>query len=280
MKAVILAGGLGTRLREETVFRPKPMVEIGDEPMLWHIMKIYSAFGITDFIICLGYKGEMVKDYFLNYDVRKCDLRLHLGSRQREFLQERHDESDWRVTLVNTGLSTMTGGRLLRIRHLIGDEPFLATYGDGVADIDVGKLLSTHRRRRRIATVTAVRPSSRFGELTIRGGAVQAFSEKPQVGSGWINGGFFVFEPALFSYLTGDECVLEREPLERLAAEGQLTAHTHTGFWRCVDTQRDMEALNAEWAAGEAPWKVWDRPAAPAAKHRRVARREVTHVVD
>jgi glucose-1-phosphate cytidylyltransferase len=225
MKTVILAGGHGLRLREETMFRPKPMVEIGGEPLLWHILKIYSTFGINDFLICLGYKGEMIKEYFLNYDVRKSDIRIHLGTQQREYLDVHHAERDWRVALVDTGQSTMTGGRLLRIRHLVGREPFMMTYGDGVANINIAKLLQCHQRAKRIATITAVRPLSRFGELKIKGSMVTEFNEKPQVGSGWINGGFFVFEPGLFRYLDGDDCTLERGPLERLASEDQLAVY-------------------------------------------------------
>ena len=283
MKAVILAGGQGTRLREETILRPKPMVEIGREPILWHILKIYSTFGIEDFVICLGYKGDVIKDYFLHYDARKSDLQIRLGTQEREYLQKRHEEHNWRVTLVDTGEATMTGGRLLRIRDFIGEERFMMTYGDGVASIDINALLRCHRRAGRIATVTGVRPLSRFGELQTRGSIVTAFSEKPQVHSGWINGGFFVFEPDIFSYFDGDDSVLERQPLERLAQDGNLTVYKHAGYWRCMDTQRDRQALNEDWESGKAPWKMWDLTVKSSQATRRtrsrVRRTEVADVV-
>lgn len=257
MKMVLLAGGLGTRLREETVFRPKPMVEIGGVPILVHIMKICSHYGINDFVICLGYKGEMIKDYFLRYHVLNADLTVDLATGDVHFHGNRTE--NWRVTLVDTGQQTMTGGRIKRIREYVGDSTFMATYGDGVADIDLTKLLQYHKARGKVATVTAVRPPSRFGEIVTEDGIARAFTEKPQVQSGWINGGFFVFEPAVFDYIAGDATSLEREPLERLAQDGQLAVYSHHGYWRCMDTQRDLEALNEEWAQGRAGWRIWGK---------------------
>lgn len=256
MKVVILAGGLGTRLREETEFRPKPMVEIGGRPILWHIMKIYAAHGFSDFVICLGYKGDVIRDYFLNYELRNRDFTVTLGSHDLE-VHDGHRESGWRVTLAETGQSAMTGGRIRKIRSYVGDSTFLATYGDGVANVDVAQLVAYHSHQRRLATVTAVRPSSRYGELAIRDGGVTLFQEKPQVTSGWINGGFFVFEPGVFDLIQGDNDTLETGLLPRLAERNELSVYQHEGFWQCMDTYREAQQLNAIWDAGAAPWKVW-----------------------
>lgn len=264
MKVVILCGGQGTRLREQTEVIPKPMVEIGNYPILWHIMKIYSHFGLRDFVLCLGYKGSIIRNYFLQYDLHHSDFTVELGSKQVVPHATYHDEHQWRICLAETGLDSMTGGRVKRIQSYITDDTFMLTYGDGVADIDVADLLSFHRRMNRIATVTAVRPVARFGELQIDGDLAVSFEEKPQVQEGWINGGFFVFNRQVFDYLDGDDCILERDPLSRLAADGQLAAYRHYGYWRCMDTLRDMEFLNAEWASERPPWAVWanrDQPA-------------------
>lgn len=253
MKTVILCGGLGTRIREETEFRPKPMIEVGGKPILWHIMKRYSAFGFQDFVLCLGYKGEVIKKYFSEYDLVNSDWTISLGTKKITYHEVFHDESDWRVTLAETGLDTMTGGRVKRIEKYIDGDCFLMTYGDGLANIDIQDLLRFHREKGKIATITAVRPIARFGELSVDGDLVQVFREKPQIESGWINGGFFVFNKAVFDFLDRD-CVLEKEPLERLAREQQLAVYKHAGYWRCMDTYRDLEALSQEWAAGRPGW--------------------------
>jgi glucose-1-phosphate cytidylyltransferase len=257
MKVAILAGGLGTRLREETEYRPKPMVEIGGRPILWHIMKLYAAHGHTDFIICLGYKGNAIRDYFVNYELQNRDFTVTLGTREIEIHGDDHDAAGWRVTLAETGEKTMTGGRIKRIRQYIGDDPFMVTYGDGVANIDITALQAFHWRSGRLGTVTAVRPSSRYGELDIEAGKVASLREKPQVGAGWINGGFFVFEPAVFDLIEDDGDPLETGLLSRLVERGQLAVHQHDGFWQCMDTYREMQLLNELWAAEHAPWKVW-----------------------
>lgn len=255
MKVVILCGGLGTRLSEETVNRPKPMVEIGGKPILWHIMKGYGAQGFKEFVLALGYKAEVIKEYFLDFRLHSSSLTVALGTGDVRL----HDNpcDDWTVHLLDTGLLTMTGGRVSRAARFIGDETFMLTYGDGVSDIDFRKLLEFHRRHQKLVTVTAVRPPTRFGDLSLDGDNVVSFVEKPQIGEGWINGGFFVVEPAAAEYVTGDEVIWEREPLERLAREGQLVAYRHDGFWRCMDTLRDMKLLDAMWQNGEARWKVW-----------------------
>lgn len=255
VKVVILAGGLGTRLSEETSFKPKPMVEIGGRPILWHIMKIYAHHGFNDFVICLGYRGEVIKHYFLNYYYLHRNLTLSLGDGSVNVYDGAGE--DWRVTLVDTGPATQTGGRVRRVEGFVGNETFCLTYGDGVADADIRRLVAFHRRCGRLATVTAVRPPARFGGLELDGEQVVRFHEKPQMGEGWVNGGFFVFEPGVFGYLDGDETVLERTPLERLAREGQLAAYRHEGFWQCMDTLRDVNTLNRLWASGSAPWKMW-----------------------
>ena len=251
-KAVILAGGLGTRLAEETELRPKPMVEIGGMPMLWHIMKIYSAFGINEFVICLGYKGHIVKEYFANYHLHRADVTFDIAANSAVI--HRHAVEPWRVTLVDTGTGTMTGGRLKRVREHLGPEPFCMTYGDAVSTIDIGKLIAFHRQHAKLATVTAVRPPARFGALKIENGAVTSFQEKPLGGSDWINGGFFVLEPAALDTIEGDATVWEKEPLESLAGQGQLMAFEHDGFWQPMDTLRDKRVLEEFCASGQPPW--------------------------
>jgi glucose-1-phosphate cytidylyltransferase len=251
---VILCGGLGTRLSEETHIRPKPMVEIGGRPILWHIMKIYERHGLTNFTLALGYKGETIKDYFLSYHARLSDLTVSLKT--GDVAYRNPTAEDWRISLVDTGDKSMTGGRLLRLKpHLQSGGTFLLTYGDGVSDIDITALLAFHRRHGRLATVTAVHPPARFGDLAIDGDRVTHFAEKPQTGQGWINGGFFVFEPGVFEYLENDSTILEKAPLERLAADGQLMAYQHTGYWQSMDTLRDKNILEELWATGNAPWK-------------------------
>ncbi len=258
MKAVILAGGLGTRLSEETQVKPKPMVEIGGKPILWHIMKIYSAFGINDFVICLGYKGYIIKEYFANYALHSSDVTFELGERRIEY----HDTSteDWRVTLLDTGEQTMTAGRLKRVANFVKDETFCLTYGDGVSDVNIGEVLEFHRRSGVLATVSAVQSPGRFGALSIETDKVDAFVEKPLGDDGWINAGFFVLEPRVLDYIEGDSISWENEPLARLAKEGQLAAYKHHGFWHCMDTLRDSKQLNGMWDAGTAPWMVWNKP--------------------
>lgn len=253
MKTVILCGGLGTRLSEETQAKPKPMVEIGGRPILWHIMKIYERHALNDFVLALGYKGDTIKDYFLNYHARQSNLTVHLKNGQIDYSNPTAE--DWRVSLIDTGANSMTGGRLLRLKpHLQSGGTFMLTYGDGVADVDLSALLSFHRAHGRLATVTAVRPSARFGGMHINGGQVREFKEKPQTGEGWINGGFFIFEPAVFDYLKDDSTILEQSPLERLAKDGQLMAYEHLGYWQCMDTIRDRDALQASWDSGRARW--------------------------
>ena len=256
MKVVILAGGLGTRLREETEYRPKPMVQIGGRPILWHIMKIYSRYSHRDFVICLGYKGEMIRNYFLNYETQNRDFAITLGSGKVEILGN-HTEEGWRVTLAETGDQTMTGGRIKRIERYVGRSTFMATYGDGVADMDLESLLAFHRRQGKFATVTAVRPSSRYGELGIENGGVTLFREKPQVNDGWINGGFLVLEPQVFDFIEGDDETLETGVLARLVERRQLAVYQHEGFWQCMDTYREMQQLDEMWARGKAPWRAW-----------------------
>jgi glucose-1-phosphate cytidylyltransferase len=255
MKAIILAGGRGTRLAEETTVRPKPMVEIGGRPILWHIMKIYASHGYKDFVVACGYKGELIKQYFSNFLVHNDDYTIDLKSGSQQVINK--SGIDWRVTLIDTGLDTMTGGRLRRLKDVVGDATFMATYGDGVGNVDVTALVAFHKRHGKMATVTAVRPPARFGELQFQGDAVASFSEKPQTEAGWINGGYFVFEPGIFDYLADDSSVLEREPMERLARDGQLIAFRHPGFWQPMDTLREKELLEQLWASGKAPWKTW-----------------------
>lgn len=255
MKVAILAGGLGTRLQEETIVRPKPMVEVGGRPILWHIMKHYAHFTHKEFVIALGYKGEMIKDYFLNYRARASNVTVSLAD--GSVTVGDGSSEDWTVHLLDTGLDSMTGGRVRRVLKHIGSETVMMTYGDGVADVDLGALLAFHRRQGRLATVTAVRPPARFGAITLDGDAVARFQEKPQLGEGWINGGYFVLEPAVVDYIAGDESVFEREPLERLAHDRQLAAFRHEGFWQGMDTLRDVRLLESLWSAGAAPWRTW-----------------------
>lgn len=258
MKAVILCGGQGTRFREETERRPKPMVEIGGRPIVWHIMKHFAHHGVTDFILCLGYKGSVIKEYFLNYEAMNSDFTLTLGRGRSIELHAGHSEEGWRVTLADTGLDALTGARVKRVQAHVGNEPFFLTYGDGVSDVDLGKLLAHHRASGAIGTVTGVAPPGRFGELDLDGDRVTSFSEKPEVTGGFINGGFFVFEPAFFEYLTAqDDCILERAPLENLSRAGQLGVFRHGGFWQCIDTYRDYTLITDLWASGKAPWRTW-----------------------
>jgi len=255
MKTVILAGGMGTRLAEETSIRPKPLVEIGERPILWHIMKTFAHYGHEDFVICLGYKGYMIKDYFLNYALHTSDVTIDLAGPGIEMHAKRAER--WKVTLVDTGLQTMTGGRLKRVRQFLGDEPFFMTYGDGVGSVDIAALLELHRRNGRAATVTATRAPGRFGALRINESLVERMVEKPAGESGWINGGYFVLEPRALDLIEGDQTIWERDPMERLAAEGELSAFQHEGFWQPMDTLREKVYLEDLWNSGKAPWKIW-----------------------
>ena len=260
MKVVILCGGQGTRLREETEIRPKPMVEIGGRPILWHIMKLYATYGLTEFVLCLGYKGYIIKDFFINYEARMKDLTVHLGSRPGLEFHNGHDEEGWEITLAETGETAMTGARLWRVRRYLNDGPFCLTYGDGLGNVDVDQLLRFHRSHGKLGTVTGVRPPGRFGELQVIGERVASFAEKPQVTEGLINGGFFVFEPEFITrYLDDrDDLILEAEPLQRLAADGELMIWQHPGFWQPMDTYREWKLLDEMWATRTAPWKVWE----------------------
>lgn len=256
MKTVILCGGLGTRLGEETTLRPKPMIEIGGHPILCHIMNIYSHFGFKDFTLALGYKASFIKEYFLNFHALRSDFEIDLKKGEVDILRKQH--IDWKVSLIDTGLATLTGGRLLRLKkYLEGEESFMLTYGDGVANINLHELLKLHRKHGKIATVSAVRPPSRFGEILVNGEMVSRFAEKPQTEAGWINGGFFIFEKEIFSYLSNDETILERDPLERLAEEGQLSVYKHDGFWQCMDTLRDKKFLDELALREDAPWPLF-----------------------
>ncbi len=255
MKAVILAGGLGSRISEETSIKPKPMVEIGGKPILWHIMKAYSFHGINEFIICCGYKGYVIKEYFANYFLHMSDITFDMLNNKTEVHQ--NNAEPWRVTLVDTGEHTMTGGRLARVRSYVGDEDFCFTYGDGVGDINISDLVDAHKKMGLKATLTAVQPPGRFGALNLVENKITSFQEKPSGDGGWINGGFFVCSPEVFNYIDGDETVWEREPLERLAAENNLAAYFHNGFWQPMDTLRDKNQLEELWASNNAPWKVW-----------------------
>jgi glucose-1-phosphate cytidylyltransferase len=256
LKAVILAGGLGTRLAEETNLRPKPMVEIGGKPILWHIMNIYAANGVTDFIVCLGYKGYVIKEYFANYYLHSSSVTFDLSKNSIEV--HKNTAENWRVTLVDTGESTMTGGRLKRVKDFLNnEESFCFTYGDGVGNVDVRKSIEFHRAHGRHATLTATQPGGRYGALTIKGDAVESFLEKPQGDGRWVNGGFFVLSPKVFDYIEGDSTMWEKEPLERLAEEDQLRAFRHSGFWQPMDTMFEKNNLEKLWNSGNAPWKVW-----------------------
>jgi glucose-1-phosphate cytidylyltransferase len=255
MKAVILAGGLGTRISEESHLRPKPMIEIGGKPILWHIMKIYSSYGIDEFIVCLGYRGYVIKEYFANYFLHMSDVTFDMSANRMEVHQA--SAEPWRVTLVETGEDTMTGGRLKRVARYLGEEDFCFTYGDGVADIDIGALVASHRAQGRQATLSAVQPPGRYGALVLDGDRVERFQEKPRGDNAWINGGFFVLSPKVIDLIDGDATHWEREPLERLTAAGQLSAFQHRGFWQPMDTLRDKTLLEQLWASGKAPWKRW-----------------------
>jgi glucose-1-phosphate cytidylyltransferase len=258
MKVVILAGGFGTRLSEETGVKPKPMVEIGDRPILWHIMKIYSAYGLNDFIVCLGYKGKCIKEYFASYWLQRSDVTFDL--RKNDMKVHQNGTEPWRVTLIDTGEKTMTGGRLKRVRNYIDDRTFCLTYGDGVTDVDISALIAFHQQEKVMATLTAVQPPGRFGAFNLerQEARISTFKEKPQGDGAWINGGFFVLEPGVIDLIEGDETVWEREPMERLAQEGQLGAFRHKGFWQPMDTLRDKMLLEELWRQGKAPWKVWE----------------------
>ncbi|PYG87792.1 glucose-1-phosphate cytidylyltransferase [Ruminiclostridium sufflavum DSM 19573] len=258
MKAVILAGGYGTRISEESKLKPKPMIEIGGKPILWHILKYYSFFGLNDFIICCGYKQHIIKDFFADYYRNMSDITFDLTAKNKMTVHNNYTEP-WRVTLVDTGLETMTGGRIKRVKDYIGDETFMLTYGDGISDVNITQLSGFHKSHGKIATITAVKPDGRFGMLDIDDkDEIISFKEKTKEEAGWINGGFMVLEPKVFDYIDGDKTVLEKEPLERIAAEGQLKAFRHYGFWQCMDTVRDRELLEKIWAGGDALWKVWE----------------------
>jgi glucose-1-phosphate cytidylyltransferase len=256
LKAAIFAGGLGTRLSEMTDRMPKPMVEIGGRPILWHIMKGYAAHGVKEFVIALGNKGEAIKDYFRRYRHHKSSMVVHLKSGDIT-VHDNNKCEDWTVHLLDTGETTQTGGRLRRVMEYVGNEPLLVTYGDGVSDVDITKLVDYHRQHGKLATVTAVRPPARFGGLQFKGNLVTRFDEKPQVGEGWINGGFFVLEPKAIEYLGGDDSIFERAPLESIAKDGELAAYKHENFWQCMDTVRDLKLLESLWEGGRAPWKTW-----------------------
>ena len=255
MKCVILAGGLGTRISEESHLRPKPMIEIGGRPILWHIMKCFSHHGINDFVICLGYKGYVIKEYFANYFMHMSDVTFDMASNKMEV--HRHMAEPWRVTLVDTGQDSMTGGRLKRVRSYLGDEPFCFTYGDGVSDVPIDELITFHRAQGRLATVTAIQPPGRYGALQIDGDSVSSFHEKPAGDGAWINGGFFVLDPKVIDYIDGDATSWESGPIDKIAEEGQLSAFKHAGFWQAMDTLRDKNHLEALWDGGNPPWKTW-----------------------
>jgi glucose-1-phosphate cytidylyltransferase len=256
MKVVILAGGLGTRLSEETVLRPKPMVEIGGMPILWHIMKIYSSYGYNDFVICLGYKGYVIKEYFANYFMHKSDVTIDLKNNSVKIHES--EAEPWTITLVDTGTNSMTGGRIKRIQKHIGNEPFLLTYGDGVSNVNIKDLVATHNKNGKFCTVTSVQPSGRFGALNLGAeNQVDSFLEKPKGDGAWINGGFFVCQPEVFNYIEGDSTIFEKAPMEDLAADGQMGAHLHEGFWKPMDTLRDKVELDESWESNKAAWKTW-----------------------
>lgn len=256
MKTVLLCGGLGTRLSEETTIKPKPMVEIGGYPILWHIMNIYGAHGFSEFILALGYKGEVIKDFFINYHPRASDVSVNLKTGVVDY--HNTTAENFEVRMIDTGLETMTGGRLHRLQSYLKDEEqFMLTYGDGVSDVDIKKLIQFHNEHGKLATLTAVRPPARFGTMRFNGNQIEEFEEKPQTGEGWINGGYFVFNKGIFDYLSGDQTILEKQPLEKLAADGELMAYRHEGFWKCMDTVRDRNVLENIWQSSAAPWKIW-----------------------
>lgn len=257
MKAVILAGGLGTRISEESHIKPKPMVEIGDNPILWHIMKLLYSQGIREFIICAGYKQQVIKEYFANYYLNNSDITVNY-SKGRDITVHKTDQEEWQVTVINTGLNTLTGGRIKRVASYIGDEPFLMTYGDGVSDVNIKELQKFHKKHGKLATITAVHPSGRFGILDIDGDRIASFGEKIESKTDWINGGFMILDPRVIDYIDGDSTTFEQEPLNRLSKEGQLMAYKHEGYWQCMDTLRDKQLLEELWNSGKAPWKNWD----------------------
>jgi len=258
MKVVILAGGFGTRISEESYLKPKPMIEIGERPILWHIMKIYSSYGFNEFVVCLGYKAYCIKEYFAHYFLHESDVTFDFRNNNERFIHH-HSAEPWTVTLVNTGLETMTGGRVKRIQQYVGDEPFMLTYGDGVGNVNLHELLAFHKAHGRIATVTSTQPSGRFGALELsEEGGVLGFQEKPKGDGNWINAGFFVMEPKAFDYIAGDGTVLEQEPLENLARDGELMTYKHNGFWQPMDSLRDKNQLENLWKSGKAPWKIWE----------------------
>lgn len=258
MKVVILCGGKGTRLREETEYRPKPMVQVGNRPILWHIMKIYAYYGFKEFIICLGYKGNMIKEYFLNYEIMNNDLTVNMGKKNQIEVHGEHEEKDWRVTLADTGEESQTGARVKRIEKYINDDMFMLTYGDGVSQIDIQNLVDFHKSHGKIGTMTGVHPASRYGEINTEDGLITIFNEKPQTTEGLINGGFFVFNREFFDYLEADEsCILEAEPLENLVADKELMLYKNDGFWQSVDTYRELQLVNSIWKQPNPPWKVW-----------------------
>ena len=259
MKVVILAGGLGTRISEESHLKPKPMIEIGDKPILWHIMKIYSSYGFNDFIICLGYKGYCIKEYFANYMLHNSNITFDFRHGSRNPVIHNHDAESWKVTLIDTGLDTMTGGRVSKIKNYLEGKPFMLTYGDGLSDVNLQNLLEFHKKHGKIATITSVQPVGRYGAVDMTpDGQVEGFREKPEGESGWINAGFFVLQPEVFDFLGGDDCILERQPMEKLASEGQLYSYQHEGFWHAMDTLRDKIHLDTLWKTQSAPWKIWD----------------------
>lgn len=256
MKTVILAGGFGTRISEESHLKPKPMIEIGDKPILWHIMKLYSAYGFNEFVICCGYKQHVIKEYFANYYLHNCNVTFDFAADNKMVIHNNAAES-WKVTLIDTGLNTMTGGRIKRIKPYIGDETFMLTYGDGVSNINIAQLVEFHKMHGKIGTISSVRPEGRFGMLELEGYEVKSFREKAKEDEGWVNCGFMVMEPAVFDYIEGDNTIFEREPLETLVKEGELASYKHYDFWQCMDTMRDKEKLEKLWENGQAPWKVW-----------------------
>lgn len=259
MQVIILAGGMGTRISEESQFKPKPLIEIGGKPILWHILKIYSAHGFNKFGVCLGYKGYAIKEYFANYFLHNCDVTFDFRGSSQLMTMVRHKVEPWQVSLMDTGGDTMTGGRVKRMKDAIGNKPFMLTYGDGVADIDIASLVRFHKSHGKLCTVTAAQPTGRFGSLAIgQEGLVSGFKEKPRGDGAWVNAGFFVMEPEVLDYISGDSTVLEQEPLERLAKDGQLAAFKHRGFWQPMDTLRDKNYLESLWQEGNAPWKVWE----------------------
>ena len=255
MKVVILAGGIGTRISEETLVRPKPMIEIGGKPILWHIMKIYSSYGLNDFIICLGYKGYIIKEYFANYFLHMSDVTIDISKNQMEVHQ--NSAEPWRITLVDTGENTMTGGRIRRIRKYLVEEDFCLTYGDGVGNVNIARLYEFHKSKKTLATLTATKPPGRFGAINMSENMVINFQEKPEGDGAWINGGFFILSPKVIDYIDGDKTIWERDPMERLAMEGQMSAYLHEGFWQPMDTLRDKIYLEDLWSSGKAPWKLW-----------------------